>query len=117
MWWRKLQPEWRQHAADTALENLREPVLEEKWERTCIGGPNGMFSVILTLAWWIAELDGKTEDNLIVALDDVKWVLSKMIENGVPNDEDLESSGKKRSAASQPEAAPLAFKVVTKKRY
>ena len=97
---------------DIALENLREPVPEEKWERTCIGGPNGMFSVILTLAWWIAELGGKTEDNVMMALDDVKWVLSKMIKNGAPNDKDLESSGKKRSAAS----APLAFKVVTKKR-
>ena len=110
-WWRALQPEWRQAAGDTALHSLREADQEEKWECTCIGGPNGMFTVILTVAWWIAELDGKTEDNSIMALDDVKWVLSEMIKNGAPNDEDLESSGKKRSAPS----APLAFKV-TKKR-
>jgi hypothetical protein len=38
-----------------------------------------MLIVVLTLAWWSRKLDGKTDNkDLIVAINDVKWVLSAM---------------------------------------
>ena len=77
-WWKVLQPEWRRDAVRGGV--YEKPPPGEKWTRTYIGGSNGMFIVVLTLAWWIAKLDGKVDNkDLALAVDEVAWVLDQMM--------------------------------------
>ena len=95
VWWNSLQPDWRQGSASATLV----PVSGEKWSRTYIGGSNGVFVVILTLAWWIAKLGGEVKDKgLVAAVDDVKWVIGTMViaNKAVAADHDKDLSIKKR---------------------
>ena len=51
------------------------------WDDILIGGKDGLFVVVLTLAWWSVELE-KTEDvssQLDAAILDVSWVLSNLV--------------------------------------
>ena len=61
-----------------------------------------MFIVVLTLAWWIAKLDGEVKDKgLVSAVDDVKWVIGTMLisRKAVAADRDSASLTKKRPAS------------------
>ena len=82
-WWAQLQPDSRKESVGN-----RTPVHDslpsgENWAQTYVGGPNGMLIVVLTLMWWSGKLEGKTDNKeLIVAVNDVKWVLGAMIAVG-----------------------------------
>jgi len=60
------------------------PPLGVDWGRLSRAGPNGFFLVMLTLAWW-AETVGKSKipqyAEFEVAVEDVNWVLSEMIQH------------------------------------
>ena len=100
-----LQPEWRQGAVGKSVHKA--PVPGEKWTRTYIGGKNGIFMLVVTLAWWISKLDGKLDDGqLALAVDDVKWVLGAMMvanETGYGGGDtrgDMVALGEKRPAVA-----------------
>jgi hypothetical protein len=51
----------------------------QEWSQISIGGANGFFIVILTLAWWIAALEGDWKDaDLCWAVDETFWALSEI---------------------------------------
>jgi hypothetical protein len=80
MWWKTLQPKWR----DIGEGKLSREVPEgEEWSQICRGGANGFFMIVLTLGWWIMAADQNTEqrtdENLCLAMEDVEWVLDRMV--------------------------------------
>jgi hypothetical protein len=94
-----LQPEWRH---DSLLLSKGKLPPGEKWDRTKIGGSNGFFIVLLTLAWWIAKFKGKVDnDSLVMALDDVEWVLDAMtcVEEGGGTEQNSVTATGKRTAS------------------
>ena len=96
-----LQPEWRQGAVGEAVHKASVP--GEKWTWTYIGGKNGIFTLVVTLAWWISKLDGRLDDGkLVSAIDDVKWVIGAMMVANKTGDGggDIVALGKKRSAVA-----------------
>jgi len=76
-WWQVLQPEWRKLQGSATLVDAS---LEgEQWEALRRGGPNGVFMVVLALAWWAAALGDMSDDEeLRDAIDDVAWVMKHM---------------------------------------
>lgn len=51
----------------------------EQWEALRQGGPNGLFMVVLALAWWAAALSNMLDDKeLCDAIDDATWVMQHM---------------------------------------
>lgn len=52
----------------------------EQWDALRRGGPNGLFMVVLGLAWWAAALDNVSgNEELCGALDDATWVMQHII--------------------------------------
>lgn len=84
-WWIGLQPkvritsEWppsRVVSDDTTWDVLRRV------------GPTGFFIVMMTLSWWgkaVTGVEGSVEDDsgFQVAVDEVNWVLEKMLQGGI----------------------------------
>ena len=76
-WWWSLQPKWRQLSDGTVSRDM--PDTLEQWEGLCQGGSNGLFMVVLALAWWATELSEVFDDDeLLAAIDDVTWVMQCM---------------------------------------
>ena len=76
-WWWSLQPEWRQLSEGTVSRDMPDSL--EQWEGLCQGGSNGLFMVVLALAWWATELSEVSDDDeLCAAIDDVTWVMQSM---------------------------------------
>ena len=78
-----------------------------------------MFVVVLTLAWWIAKLDGKADEGeLALAVDDVKWVISAMMvaNKAVTTDHDKASSARKRTAGDDNSDEVMEGQEAVKKR-
>ncbi|KAH9911960.1 uncharacterized protein BXZ73DRAFT_17427, partial [Epithele typhae] len=50
-WWRRLQPAWRQ-VEDVGQPLPREVPPDGSWSDLALGGPNGLFVVLMCLAWW-----------------------------------------------------------------
>jgi len=78
-----MQPDWRQKDKASWPPSRALPSPNVDWGRLSRVGPNGFFLVMLTLAWW-AETVGKSTTpryaEFEVAIKDVHWVLSEMIE-------------------------------------
>ena len=53
-----------------------EPRQPEEWDAVCRGGNNGLFLVVLSLAWWICACHGEEQplDDVLVAVEDMSWV-------------------------------------------
>lgn len=76
-WWWSLQPKWQQLSDGTVSRDV--PDMVEQWEGLCQGGSNGLFMVVLALAWWATELSEGSDDNeLFAAIDDITWVMQCM---------------------------------------
>jgi hypothetical protein len=74
-----LQPHWRK-ASNGSLLRPNETSESQEWPQICIGGLNGFFMVILTLAWWIMGADDDWKDETLCwAVDEAIWALSEMI--------------------------------------
>ena len=79
-WWRGLQPKWRLLPDGTLAREGPDTIVD--WEKTCRGGTNGFFVIVLTLSWWVDALDGRVDDEeLLGALDEVMWVVDCMIKS------------------------------------
>jgi len=78
-----MQPDWRQKDKRLWPPSRALPPLGVDWGRLSRVGPNGFFLVMVTLAWW-AETVGKSMTpqytEFEVAIKDVHWVLSEMIQ-------------------------------------
>lgn len=74
-WWISLQPSSR--TSDEAWPLPRsEPVDPSDWDVVARGGCNGLFLVVLTLAWWLWATLNENEDSteVFAAIEDVSWV-------------------------------------------
>ena len=70
------------------------------WLNIRKGGSNGVFIVILTLAWWLHASNGvvDADPEFARALEDVSWVLDHLISPSKrPHDEEIDDrTAKKR---------------------
>ncbi|KAG1907622.1 uncharacterized protein F5891DRAFT_1180646 [Suillus fuscotomentosus] len=78
-WWLVLQPEWRSCQAPTLTTCAILPRTDDG-SLDCLNKPgaNGMLSVVATLKWWADNTDGK-DSCWQEAVDDVMWVLDRLI--------------------------------------
>lgn len=77
-WWKTLQPAWRALSLTQDLRGTR----GFDWSQTRKGSQNGLFTVILTLGWWLLGIkngSGSGMEGCMAAVNDVAWVLDQMI--------------------------------------
>lgn len=89
-WYISLQPEWRIKQTDAKGTALIKQKPEDadcsEWGDIKKGGPNGIFSLLLTLGWWGVGASGQAKlhaDNWTKAYDDLRWVLDALLEEGI----------------------------------
>jgi hypothetical protein len=70
-WWIDINPAWRQTTLPMS-RNVNGP-----WTSLDCLGPNGFLNVLMCLKWWF-DKDGET-NRWKEGVEDVKWVLRKMI--------------------------------------
>jgi hypothetical protein len=75
-WWSAAQPQWR-NTEDWPFN--REDVTGKDWGRLLDGGKDGMYLVIVSLAWWICAEESEDESALEEAIDDVTWVIKNLV--------------------------------------
>ena len=77
-WWLAIQPSWRGSAWPLNMDTPSDG--NEDWATLRRGGPNGIFLVVIALAWWLAEAieAGEALDNVKRAVNDVEWVLTRL---------------------------------------
>lgn len=114
-WWTSLMPKWRLPPGGSEpwpLQRNRPDV--ESWSKVRKVGPNGLFVVLLGLAWWrsatTAGQPSRREYSSV--LEDVAWVMGDIIKDMVP------FASRDRSSAPAPSAEPAASTdvVTTSKR-
>jgi len=74
------------------------PPTDDLWDDLLVGGKDGLFVVVMTLAWWSIKYED-TEDEpsqLKAAILDVSWVLSNIL-----------SALKTKDYTSRPASPPL----------
>jgi hypothetical protein len=76
LWWVKMQPTWR--GGESLVRTL---LTDANWELILRGGSNGLFMVVMALSWWVHATGLNSQQNLklLVAINDVKWVLSELV--------------------------------------
>jgi hypothetical protein len=75
-WWLEAQPNWR----DTQNWPLGKGEITGKdWGDLLDGGKDGIYLVIVSLAWWIHARDSSSESKLNKAIEDVSWVLNGLL--------------------------------------
>jgi len=76
LWWVKMQPVWREGES-----MVRTIPADTDWEPILRGGSNGLSLVITALSWWVGavNLDLEPCSELLTAIDDLLWVLSKLV--------------------------------------
>ena len=80
-WWSHLQPEWCGNGPDFALSP---PEDFSEWTELEKGGPNGIFVLVLTLAWWavaVVDQDDATQQHWNDALTSFGDVLEHITEH------------------------------------
>ncbi|KAF6750103.1 hypothetical protein DFP72DRAFT_852072 [Ephemerocybe angulata] len=81
-WWRRLQPSWRLIGDNTnSIPTSRVLVDDADWSCLEKGGTAGLWTVVVSLSWWLRALSGG-EDVFWLAVDDVSWVLSQLRRDG-----------------------------------
>ena len=74
-WWVKMQPAWC--GGEFLVRTLP---TDADWEPILRGGSNGLSMVVMALSWWVHATESNGQDSeLLVAIDDVKWVFSKLV--------------------------------------
>ena len=81
-WWQGLQPAWWLMASLELCEDIPENFVE--WKELAKGGPNGVFLLILALAWWGASIQGSdtehSDEEFNTALYQVSWLLQYFLD-------------------------------------
>jgi hypothetical protein len=71
-WWVQLQPPWRE-GGELSKQRPQSPV----WGGLKIGGPCGLYSIVVSLAWCLKVC---TDEPVFTSLvDDVTWVLIELV--------------------------------------
>lgn len=79
-WWCAVQPKWRNVVDSWPLP--RDDVESgANWELVSHGGWNGVFLVILAVAWLISGLGGKFNKDVTELVLDITWVLDHTVES------------------------------------
>jgi hypothetical protein len=77
VWWVKLQPAWRGGELLVKVQPA-----DGMWEKLFLGGSSGLYLVVVALSWWVKLMgtNGQHSLELSVAINDVIWVFSKLVE-------------------------------------
>jgi len=75
-WWSAAQPKWRNA---TTWPILRDEAVIQEWGQLSQGGKDGLFLVVMSLAWWIHAQHSVPSSKLSDAITDVSWVLDHLI--------------------------------------
>ncbi|KAG6809104.1 hypothetical protein H0H92_001590, partial [Tricholoma furcatifolium] len=79
-WWRDMQPSWRTENMSPDEPLTRHVPSDAHWDNLLSGGTNGIFLVIVALAFWARAPDfASTERAFREAVDDVAWVLMTIL--------------------------------------
>ena len=49
------------------------------WGQLSLGSKDGLFLVVMTLAWWVHAQDPVVDSKLYDAISDVSWVMNHLI--------------------------------------
>ena len=73
-WWQSMQPAWRGRNLSRNIPS------DANWSPLLYGGANGLFLVILSLAWWIRadRSNNISDDRIADAIEEVSWVLEHL---------------------------------------
>lgn len=74
-WWSSLQPDWRKKHRGSYTRD----VIGGDFDMLAIAGANGMLSVVATLSWWRSAASGKAMEQWLMAVEDVEWVMDRLI--------------------------------------
>ena len=74
-WWTAAQPQWR---VAQGWPFAKGDTVSKDWGHLLEGGKDGMFLVVVSLAWWISAQDSSEESELDNAIEDVAWVLGNL---------------------------------------
>lgn len=77
-WWSAAQPGWRDTRSWPFLQGEDEAIAQD-WGQLSLGGKDGLFLVVVTLAWWVHARDPAVNSKLDDAVSDVSWVISRLI--------------------------------------
>ena len=77
-WWGSLQPATRLQPGKSTL--TRTVNADEGWDELKKGSINGIFNIVISLAWWHQALKTPAQHKAFLEMvDDVSWVLDQMI--------------------------------------
>ena len=102
-WWQAMQPSWH----GESLSQVIPP--EAGWSHLLCGGPNGVLTVILALAWWMQGNNRGTGTDLSqikAAVEDVSWALVQLRmalvgDEGIDKNQQLEDSASEELPAAK----------------
>jgi hypothetical protein len=96
-WWWSMQPSWRDPESPFDMPS---EASAGSWSHLICGGPNGLFLVILALAWWMKYSTGTnlSPSPIEEAAADVTWVLAQL-----KSAMDVDIKGKKRELEIGPD--------------
>jgi len=117
-WWFAMQPDWRQKASKTSwpLSRALSPDDRHDWNHLFRAGPNGLFLLMMSLAWWaesIAKSAVPQYHEFGIAVDDVLWVLSDIMLQ-LPTAQLLVKRSSPDTESDEPEAKPKAKRCVNR---
>ncbi|KAJ7770671.1 hypothetical protein B0H16DRAFT_1306430, partial [Mycena metata] len=75
-WWTDINPAW--WVKEGKLTRDEEGEGEDSWDVLRILGQNGLLNVVVCLRWW-RVVEGKDTEDWIKAVEDVRWVLQRMV--------------------------------------
>ncbi|KAF6743251.1 hypothetical protein DFP72DRAFT_828393 [Ephemerocybe angulata] len=81
-WWRVLQPSWRKVDPNDKIPMSRAYPEDPDWSSLQKGGTAGLWTVVVSLAWWLQGLD-ESGDLFWLAVGDVSWVLRCLQGDGI----------------------------------
>ena len=88
---------------------------DTEWEMITRTGSNGLVLVVMALSWWVVT-ENETEPSmgLLTTIDDVQWVLARIVKaNAGPNSDATSISKQSRESGSEePDPSPDSKKFI-----
>lgn len=75
-WWKAVQPQWRD-TQNWPFE--KDDATGKDWGNIPNGGKDGIFVIVISLAWWVSAPGSSGGSKLNEALDNVTWVINCLI--------------------------------------